>query len=150
LSTVQELESNIVKWIKEEQWKYTKVDTPDFALCYKVDLNRNHELTVAYIQNAERFIIDHKMVLTKEDDISYKLSSNKYKYKFMFQIESDLLPMTMFLNFEPSIENLHTIRVYKFIHLGEFNRMKFVDTLREIEHVIDMIDEAWMNLKKDI
>jgi hypothetical protein len=146
LPTLQELEYMMKKWLEEEQWTYSKEETTDFALCYKVDLDEDHKLTVAYIQDSKMFIIAKKVVPTEEENLSYKLSLKKYG--FILQIEKDLLPMTIRLNYEPSIEKLHTIRVYKIINLSEFNRTEFVDSMHDMEYAIDVVRAAWINLEK--
>jgi hypothetical protein len=140
LFNFSEIENNIVKWIKDEQWYYRKNDEKDdigvsnFHFVYNVTLKNGINVTIGIEKSIDRLNIQHKLDIA---DTLQKISNlSAKKYDFFYDLQLKIMLMDIHMAIDPSIEAIQSIYMAQFIYLDEFSRNKFINSIVKLGNAV--------------
>ena len=141
MSTFEEIDTNIQKWMSEEQdWTYQIENGIGFRKGYVVTLKNCKRIGII-IDNIDRITIQTKDKIPDDYLNSYKLSPNKYD--FIYDLKIYLMGMDVALELIPDIEKLESTNIFTLIYFDGFSRDKFINSILKIADAKDLINIMW-------
>lgn len=140
LSTFQEIDSHIQRWMSEERWIFSKIDNHTYRKGYAVSLKDKKEIGVI-IEKIDCINIQKIFLISSDAQTSYKLSPTKYE--FLYDLKIHLMLMGVIAEFLPSYEKLEAIDIYEKIYFDGFSRDRFIHSVLKIADAMELCAILW-------
>ena len=138
MSSFEEIDNNIQKWLSEEKWPFYEVIDSSFRKGYIVDLGKNIGVIIDHI---DRITIQHKFILDEDMKTSYRLSSSREM--FFYDLRIRLMVLEVNTKLSTSIDEFDGVDIRKYIYFDGFSRDVVMNSIFKIFDAVNLVGILW-------